>query len=130
VTAVSHDATARYDPSISFEEYLYYAQITRAEEAEENERHLALRGPTTFKSLIKDRFSKGHHATAARAITGEKTGSNIVTGVTEAEWKQASRAVRTAGWGGVFYLIVTDILGPFSTPYVSSCILLQCRAMC
>lgn len=36
--------------------------------------------------------------------------------VTEAEWKNASRAVRTAGWSSVFYLITTDILGPFSTP--------------
>ncbi|KAB5585646.1 transmembrane amino acid transporter family protein [Coniochaeta sp. 2T2.1] len=124
VTAVSISpssalhASAHYDPSVSFEEYLYYAQITRAEEAEENVRHRALRGPTTLKSIIKDRFSKGHHVTAATAIVGEKTDStNIVTGVTEAEWKQASRAVRTAGWGGVFYLIVTDILGPFSTPW-------------
>ena len=36
--------------------------------------------------------------------------------VSEAEWKNASRAVRTAGWSSVFYLITTDILGPFSTP--------------
>lgn len=36
--------------------------------------------------------------------------------VSDAEWKNASRAVRTAGWTSVFYLITTDILGPFSVP--------------
>jgi hypothetical protein len=36
--------------------------------------------------------------------------------VPDADWKNASRAVRTAGWTSVFYLITTDILGPFSVP--------------
>lgn len=36
--------------------------------------------------------------------------------VSDAEWKNASRAIRTAGWTSVFYLITTDILGPFSVP--------------
>lgn len=118
-----------HDKSVTFEEYLYYAEITRAEEKAENERYRARRGPTTVKSIIKDRFSKGHHHNSdnssavqtGTASPGEKRpeaeGDGIITGVTEAEWKQASRAIRTAGWGGVFYLITTDILGPFSTPW-------------
>lgn len=119
-------ASHHHDKSISFEEYMYYAEITRAEEKAENERYRAARGPTTFKSLIKDRFSKGHHhkslqaRQAGSASPEEKTpadGNAVITGVSDAEWKQASRAVRTAGWGGVFYLITTDILGPFSTPW-------------
>ncbi|CAG8978706.1 hypothetical protein HYALB_00004689 [Hymenoscyphus albidus] len=37
--------------------------------------------------------------------------------VSVAEWKNASRAIRTAGWSSIFYLITTDILGPFSVPW-------------
>jgi len=36
------------------------------------------------------------------------------------EWSSASRALRTATWGAVFYLITTDILGPFSVPWAMS----------
>jgi hypothetical protein len=103
---------------------LHYAQITRADEAAEDEHYRGSRGPTTWKSIITDRFSKGrvaHTQQSEPGARGEKQATNantgdIVTSVTEAEWKQASRAIRSAGWGGVFYLITTDILGPFSTP--------------
>ncbi|GAB7363018.1 hypothetical protein MBLNU230_g3312t1 [Neophaeotheca triangularis] len=37
--------------------------------------------------------------------------------VSDEEWHTASRAARTATWGAVFYLITTDILGPFSVPW-------------
>lgn len=36
--------------------------------------------------------------------------------VSAEQWEQASRAVRTASWGAIFYLTVTDILGPTSAP--------------
>jgi len=36
--------------------------------------------------------------------------------ITAEEWMMASRAMRTAGWSCVFYLITTDVLGPFSVP--------------
>lgn len=39
---------------------------------------------------------------------------------TDEEWFQASRAMRTATWGAVFYLITTDILGPYSVPWAMS----------
>lgn len=47
----------------------------------------------------------------------ERRGSVIVS---DEEWVQASRAARTATWSAVFYLITTDILGPFSTGYAFS----------
>lgn len=105
---------------------MYYAEIARASEGASEERYRASRGKTTWKSLVRDRFSKGHvvHTQSEPNTSAEKTRSNtgdIVTGVTDAEWKRASRAIRTAGWGGVFYLITTDILGPFSTPYGPLC---------
>jgi hypothetical protein len=40
--------------------------------------------------------------------------------VSDEEWAVASRAARTATWGAVFYLITTDILGPYSVPCVKS----------
>jgi len=41
-------------------------------------------------------------------------------GITEAEWETAQRATRTATWGSVFYLITTDILGPYNVPWAIS----------
>ncbi|KAK0761966.1 hypothetical protein N5P37_004766 [Trichoderma harzianum] len=40
--------------------------------------------------------------------------------ISEGEWTQASRAARTATWVSIFYLITTDVLGPFSTGYAFS----------
>jgi len=125
-----------HDPSVTFEEYIYYATITRAEEKIANERYVADAGPKSFKSIIKNRFSKGHQELATpdspttdnnsngeRTDLDEKGNTDIVPtrrnlgGVSDSEWRNASRAVRTAGWSSVFYLITTDILGPFSVPY-------------
>ncbi|KAK5116851.1 hypothetical protein LTR85_009111 [Meristemomyces frigidus] len=41
-------------------------------------------------------------------------------GISHDEWYNAQRAVRTATWGSVFYLITTDILGPYSVPWAIS----------
>lgn len=40
--------------------------------------------------------------------------------ITDEEWTLAARAARTATWSGVFYLITTDIMGPFSVPWAFS----------
>lgn len=128
--------SAIHDPSISFEEYVYWAEITRAEEKIANEKFITAQGPRSWKSTIKNRFSRTKATPesydsppATTLAANEKDGldeKSIVPGesdgsprsaVSEAEWKRASRAVRTAGWSGVFYLITTDILGPFSVPW-------------
>jgi hypothetical protein len=118
---LTHTAHA-HNPSIRFEEYMYYASITRAEEKAAEELHQRQHRSTTVASLLKDRFSKGRaHRTDSPVERERNNGENesaVITGVTSSEWKNASRAVRTAGWSAVFYLITTDILGPFSTPYV------------
>lgn len=118
---------ARVTPGVTFEEYRYWAKAQRAEEHEENQRYIEERGPMTFKKLIKDRFSHGiHHERkkkqereAARQRDLQVTQSDSdnkeqnagIAPPTEEEWKTASRALKTAGWGSVFYLITTDILG-------------------
>ncbi|TGO37010.1 hypothetical protein BHYA_0108g00060 [Botrytis hyacinthi] len=122
-----------HDPSITFEEYVYWAEITRAEEKIANEKFVVAQGPRNWKSTITNRFSTGKGAKdsfdtppTTTLASNEKDGldeKSVVPGepvqsaVSEAEWKTASRAVRTAGWSGVFYLITTDILGPFSVPW-------------
>ncbi|KAI1441423.1 transmembrane amino acid transporter protein-domain-containing protein [Annulohypoxylon stygium] len=128
------------DRIVSFEEYMYYAAITRAEEEEANARFIAARGPRTIKSIIKGRFvrdvdpiepavstpqiaelasangikEKGHHNNTLQ--TTERTSTSNY-GITEAQRHTADRALRTASWGTIFYLITTDILGPVGAPW-------------
>jgi hypothetical protein len=127
-----------HDPKITFEEYMYYGAITRAEEKAANERYIEAAGPKTIKTVLMNRFSKGKveplpvdSPNSPTESAGEKNGidekamtpQRNLGGVSDNEWKNASRAVRTAGWSSVFYLITTDILGPFSVPYVEKSIL-------
>lgn len=121
-----------HDPSVTIEEYFYKAKITRE----------AQRSIPTVKTPARKLLSFGKHDAVSSTITGsdptksetskkvlgtatdEKTGGPQAPAtagpivVTEDEWLQASRAARTATWGSVFYLITTDILGPYSVPYV------------
>lgn len=117
-----------HDASVTFEEYVYYAKITRTEEEVANARYVEAAGPRTFKSMIKNRFSKGHQPNTNHEVVveygSEKDGTSSpgskqrnLGNVSDAEWKTASRAVRTASWSGIFYLITTDILGPYSVPW-------------
>ena len=46
--------------------------------------------------------------------------------ITDVEWTNASRAFRTATWAACFYLITTDILGPFGIGYAVILALLYC----
>ncbi|KAI1341343.1 transmembrane amino acid transporter protein-domain-containing protein [Xylariaceae sp. FL0016] len=121
------------DRVVSFEEYLYYAAITRAEEQEANARFVAARGPRSLKNMAKQRFSSGRipgtAASEARDLTtvGNAKDDDVQEGVprdglsrydiSATQRKHASRAMRTASWGTIFYLITTDILGPMSAPW-------------
>jgi hypothetical protein len=99
-----------HNPAVTFEEYRYYAEITRAEQDASNV-------PTT---------SSGEHGMLPTdSPAGEKTsdaeGSQeaVPTNphiISDDEWVAASRAIRTATWLSVFYLITTDILGPYGVP--------------
>jgi hypothetical protein len=130
----------RVDPSVTFEEYVYWAKIERAEEHEANLQYVEERGPLTVGKVIHARFSKGIHyenrkkekeraAQVDQAVSNGSGRENETAGevavavndslsmsVSPEEWKTASRALRTAGWGTIFYLITTDILGYSSTP--------------
>jgi hypothetical protein len=125
---------ARVDGSVTFEEYIYWAKIERAEEHEANRVYKETQGPWSVGKAIKGRFSKGiHHdekkrrerELAAGGVVGsdtekDKAATSVVPStdgaVSEEEWRTASRALRTASWGTMFYLITTDILGWSTTP--------------
>ncbi|OJJ48035.1 hypothetical protein ASPZODRAFT_141579 [Penicilliopsis zonata CBS 506.65] len=104
-----------HDTGVTFEEYQYYAARTRAEE----------------DSLPPPPEASGVQAILTRLIPNLKTEEPLTEDtvhhnvsdlrqrmhISDEEWANASRAVRTASAGAVFYLITTDILGPFSLPY-------------
>lgn len=111
-----------HDTSITFEEYHYYALQSRAEEdlnhrtganATETRGFLSTlipgRGPTSEASDEKRRPS------AVPDINLSVKENRAI--VTDEEWTNASRALRTATAGAIFFLITTDILGPFGLPY-------------
>lgn len=102
--------------------YLYYAELTRQEEKsiphvkhplrklaglgkDRSERKASLNLPLAQPAAMTEKSD---------GIARELSANHSV--VTDAEWTQAARAARTATWGAVFYLITTDVLGPYSTP--------------
>lgn len=127
------------DKTILLEEYMHYAAITRALEDQDA---ITNKQPWSFKGMIQNRFKKGHSsidAASAEPVTtsdavlapdekeAKRSGSGSdgvlqptsrpdMKGIPDAEWRRASRAIRTAAWSTAFYLITTDILGPFSVP--------------
>jgi hypothetical protein len=102
-----------HDKAVTFEEYHYYAKQTRLEEAA-----LPVTGyETSFWSLIfPSKSTSGvtqEPDEAKRNLSVQETRAHI----SDQEWANASRALRTATRGAAFYLITTDILGPFGLPY-------------
>jgi len=105
--------------------YFYYAKISRSEEES------LPPAPTPARKVLgfaKQTGPKTEPALNTSPSGDEKelhvvrpnTGLSDVSQVTEEEWTQASRAMRTATWGAVFYLITTDILGPYTVPWALS----------
>jgi hypothetical protein len=114
-TRIARAKPHNHDPSVTFYEYKYYAEITRAEQDSGNV-------PTT---------NNGEHgmlpATMETPAGAEKTSDHEGSQeafpphnphiISDDEWMAASRAIRTATWLSVFYLITTDILGPYGAPF-------------
>ncbi|OGE55687.1 hypothetical protein PENARI_c004G01482 [Penicillium arizonense] len=109
-TSVSHEVppsvlhgngTIYLDSSITFENHAYWAKRSREEVP-------AMTDATEKKSDLPP--------------TGETNTADATDswGITESEWEHAQRAVRTASWGSIFYLIATDLLGPNSVPWAFS----------
>lgn len=140
---------ARLDPSVTFEEFTHWAKIERELEEVEFRRYKEQTAGGGILGSLKGYFTSNPyqdaktkndaaHALGSSAESGsrtdEKTGQLVTdsddsspravspnqSSDLDAEWRQASRALRSAGWGAIFYLITTDILGWGQTPYVFS----------
>ncbi|KAI6131783.1 transmembrane amino acid transporter protein-domain-containing protein [Pisolithus thermaeus] len=98
----------------NFETYLYYAKRQREKEAAESKSDDMERG---FWANIL--WGKGGEKLAPTNFADEKKGDTSGS-VSDGEYRAASSALRTASWGSVFYLITTDILGPYTNPWAFS----------
>ena len=125
---------ARTDSTVTYEEYVYWARIEREMEMEENKVFHAEHG-SPLATSIKSAFSpaarkraKADKETRLQTIAqlDQKQPGGVVTDVdnirvdqlkvSDAEWRTAARALRTASWGQMFFLITTDILGWSGAP--------------
>lgn len=107
---------------------MYWAKITREEEKGISGGIHPLR--KLFRLAPKEKLDQSNDVGPVTLTADEKErvfrtegpngNGNGVMRVTDEEWVQASRALRTATWGAVFYLITTDILGPYSVPWAFS----------
>lgn len=105
-----------HDTSVTFEEYHHYAQLTRAEEEESTTPEtgvLSIIFPSKSDGGVQQSTDGNQKDAGALNISDPATRMTI----SDLEWTNASRALRTATRGAIFYLITTDILGPFGLPY-------------
>ncbi|KAJ5160362.1 uncharacterized protein N7482_007366 [Penicillium canariense] len=112
-TLMKPQAREPYDPSISFEEYSFYAQKTREEE-------LTFEPPVLnfWGILAAKRESHEHNDLPTTTLTADDfTHRDRRLLITDEEWSNASRSFRSASWGACFFLITTDIMGPYSTGF-------------
>lgn len=112
-TYIKPQARAVHDASVTFEEYYFYAQRTREEEKTLespvlNWREVVLRKKAAHPELPANEVHLNANDFANRDHRAE---------ITDEEWTNASRAYRTASWGACFYLITTDILGPYGVGF-------------
>ena len=110
-----------HDKSITFEEYHYYALQSRAEEDLD---HRTGKNANETRGFLSTLTGKGPSSEASDEKRRRSTVPDINLStpdnraiITEEEWTNASRAIRTATAGSIFFLITTDILGPFALPY-------------
>lgn len=92
---IKPQAREPYDPTVTFEEYFFYAQKTRAEELTLesptlNLRHVlgGKRGAHDHDNQIRTHLTASDFTHCERRIT-----------ITDEEWTNASRAFRSASWG-------------------------------
>ncbi|KAG6372469.1 transmembrane amino acid transporter protein-domain-containing protein [Boletus reticuloceps] len=103
----------------NFETYLFYALEQRNKEAAEARKE-GHHPPTGWLSEL---LGLNRLADTASVVSDEKkAGSDeaATLAVSPAQYRAASSSLRTATWGAIFYLITTDILGPYSAPYAFS----------
>lgn len=116
IVAIRPQERKLHDPDVTLEEYMYYAKMTRQEE----DTYAAAAPKITFKDVL---FPSRGEANLLHDPDSDQVGTidteinlnraeNRV-GISDTEWTNASRALRSATAAAAFYLITTDLLGPF-----------------
>ncbi|KAM0691527.1 hypothetical protein Q7P36_010298 [Cladosporium allicinum] len=77
----------------------------------------ALESSDFGKNKSEAALTQSFEATSDAPMREMQPGKPPSTTVSDAEWQQAQHAGRTAGWAAIFYLISTDVLGPYSVPW-------------
>ncbi|KAL8723825.1 MAG: hypothetical protein Q9181_007160 [Wetmoreana brouardii] len=116
-------STARlYNQNVTFEEYYYYALQSRTHPSEstDNTSTASTTGMSKYNPFRRVETPADSNGTVNEKGSNDPNGADAWHDVSNEEYVQASRALRTAGWGAVFYLITTDILGPFTTGWAFS----------
>lgn len=115
---IKPQARLLHDPAVTFEEYQYYARRTREEEKHLESPKLRWREIINRKNTEDARqINAGldHNAWKVPEVNFANESNRLQ--VTDEEWRNASRAMRTASSGAAFYLITTDILGPYGVGF-------------
>ena len=128
---------ARMDPTVTFEEYTFWAKIEREMEVieqrkyNETVKHMGVMGGLKSyftKVVVPKNNTDETHGPPSGSLEKQHSDSDkegVISPIPpssthdfDAEWRQAARALRTSGWVTIFYLITTDILGWGQTAYV------------
>lgn len=119
VEKVGHGTFSAYDPpntNVEFEDYLYFAAVQRREE------DLATMSSSEIEKVGQSNWFNrlSEHKGPNVNVNVHAIDNPIPPTADELERETASRALRLASWASVFYLITTDILGPFNAPFAIS----------
>lgn len=109
-SSIDSPALSARSGEIVFEDYLHFAALQRLEEDGGIEKVSS--EPNWFQRLSAH---KGPNVN----VDVHNAKSYPMTEYEE-DQAQASKALRLASWASVFYLITTDILGPFNAPFAIS----------
>lgn len=145
--AVRPQARLLYDPDVTIEEYMYYAAKARAEEdatasqkkgiaeSESGRAQAAAAGTVgrakkTFMDVFVPSAGGGIRELKGTGAATDDGGASVGAlrdlnlsdpqvraTISDEEWTNASRAMRTATAAACFYLLTTDILGPFGVGF-------------
>ena len=85
-----------HDPSVSFEEYYYYAEKTRKEED-------SFEAPKTNWKAVLGGKKESHNEVTSMPTEDQLADSGNKLEISDEEWTNASRMFRTAGWGACEY---------------------------
>ncbi|KAF9554688.1 hypothetical protein CPC08DRAFT_712698 [Agrocybe pediades] len=109
--------SSNVDENVAFEDFLFYAAVQRLEE---DGLAPGEAGAAAEVGRKKNWFNKlSSHKGPNVNLDVSKAAVPPMT-EDEEERANASRALRLAGWASIFYLITTDILGPFNAPFAIS----------